>query len=93
MLGLATGHTIWLDVNAAGWSWFVDPTPKDDGDFTTADTGRFQNATGTEHMELDQNFATGAFTFTLDGTVSSGGTVLQADAVKSYWPRHWHKEF
>jgi glucose/arabinose dehydrogenase len=35
-LGLASGHTIWLDDNAAGWGWFVDPTPHDDSEFTTA---------------------------------------------------------
>jgi hypothetical protein len=23
-LGLAAGHTIWLDSNAAGWDWFVE---------------------------------------------------------------------
>jgi DNA-binding beta-propeller fold protein YncE len=34
-LGLASGHTIWLDDNAAGWGWFVDPTPLDDSEFTT----------------------------------------------------------
>jgi uncharacterized delta-60 repeat protein len=34
-LGLASGHTIWLDDNAAGWGWFVDPTPRDDAEFTT----------------------------------------------------------
>ena len=34
-LGLASGHTIWLDDNAAGWGWFVDPTPADDSEFTT----------------------------------------------------------
>jgi probable HAF family extracellular repeat protein len=33
-LGLASGHTIWLDDNAAGWGWFVDPTPRDDSEFT-----------------------------------------------------------
>jgi probable HAF family extracellular repeat protein len=33
-LGLASGHTIWLDDNAAGWGWFVDPTPWDDSEFT-----------------------------------------------------------
>jgi sugar lactone lactonase YvrE len=33
MLGLASGHTIWLDVNAAGWGWFIDPTPADDSEF------------------------------------------------------------
>jgi hypothetical protein len=34
-LGLASGQTIWLDDNAAGWGWFVDPTPWDDAEFTT----------------------------------------------------------
>src|SRR5262249_13341163 len=34
-LGLASGHTIWLDADAAGWGWFVDPTPADDSEFTT----------------------------------------------------------
>jgi uncharacterized delta-60 repeat protein len=34
-LGLASGHTIYLDDNAAGWGWFVDPTPWDDSEFTT----------------------------------------------------------
>ncbi len=33
-LGFASGHTIWLDDNAAGWGWFVDPTPKGDSEFT-----------------------------------------------------------
>jgi hypothetical protein len=34
-LGLASGNTIWLDANAAGWDWFVDPTPWEDPEFTT----------------------------------------------------------
>src|SRR5262249_44702770 len=34
-LGLASGTTIYLDANAAGWGWFVDPTPHDDSEFTT----------------------------------------------------------
>ena len=34
-VGFASGHTIWLDSNAAGWGWFVDPTPWDDAEFTT----------------------------------------------------------
>src|SRR5262249_51852695 len=33
-LGLASGHTIWLDDNAAGWGWFVDKTPGDDAEFS-----------------------------------------------------------
>ena len=36
MLGLASGHTITLDSNAAGWGWFVDLTPRSDSEFTTA---------------------------------------------------------
>src|SRR5207302_9808584 len=34
-LGLAAGHTITLDDNAAGWGWFVDKTPWEDSEFTT----------------------------------------------------------
>src|SRR5207244_11332788 len=34
-LGLASGTTIYLDTNAAGWGWFVDATPWDDSEFTT----------------------------------------------------------
>ena len=33
--GPASGHTLWLDANAAGWGWFVDPTPRNDSEFTT----------------------------------------------------------
>src|SRR5262249_11320233 len=33
-LGLASGHTIWLDDIAAGWGWFVDRTPWEDSEFT-----------------------------------------------------------
>jgi hypothetical protein len=35
-LGLAQGHTISLDTNAAGWGWFVDRTSRSDAEFTTA---------------------------------------------------------
>jgi hypothetical protein len=38
-LGLASGNTIWLDDNAAGWGWFVDPTPGDDSEPTAGDQG------------------------------------------------------
>ncbi len=34
-LGLASSHTLWLDADAAGWGWFVDPTPREDSEFTT----------------------------------------------------------
>ncbi|MDP1805062.1 MAG: PQQ-binding-like beta-propeller repeat protein, partial [Acidimicrobiales bacterium] len=34
-LGLASGNTIWVDDDAAGWGWFIDPTPWDDAEFVT----------------------------------------------------------
>jgi hypothetical protein len=34
-LGFASGNTIWLDDNAAGWGWFIDATPWDDSEFMT----------------------------------------------------------
>jgi hypothetical protein len=34
-LGLASGHTIRLDDNAAGWGWFVNPTRWAGSEFTT----------------------------------------------------------
>ena len=33
MLGRALGTTITLDHNAAGYGWFVDPTPWDNAEF------------------------------------------------------------
>jgi len=35
VLGRTAGHTVWIDRDAAGRGWFVDPTPRDDGEFTT----------------------------------------------------------
>jgi hypothetical protein len=32
-LGETLGSTIWIDRNAAGYGWFVDPTPRDDAEF------------------------------------------------------------
>jgi hypothetical protein len=52
-LGLAACHTIWLAVNAAGWGWFIDPTPWDDSEFTTpgdqGEQGRMDLLTVLEH--------------------------------------------
>src|SRR5262249_47070545 len=33
--GLAFGRTVRLNDNAAGWGWFIDPTPADDSEFLT----------------------------------------------------------
>ena len=32
-LGLAVGKTVYLDVNAAGFGWFADKTPRSDNEF------------------------------------------------------------
>ncbi len=37
-LGLAAGDTIYLDDNAAGFGWFVDPTPHQDEEFARIGT-------------------------------------------------------
>jgi DNA-binding beta-propeller fold protein YncE len=52
-LGMASGHTIWLDDNAVGWGWFIDPTPWDDSEFTTpgdqGEQNRMDLLTALEH--------------------------------------------
>ena len=32
-LGIAIGNTILIDTNAAGYGWFIDPTPADNSEF------------------------------------------------------------
>jgi hypothetical protein len=32
---MAEAGVIWLDINAASWGWFIDPTPSDDSEFVT----------------------------------------------------------
>jgi Ca2+-binding RTX toxin-like protein len=34
LLGSTTGTTIVIDGSAAGWGWFIDPTPQNNSDFT-----------------------------------------------------------
>ncbi|HKB41706.1 MAG TPA: hypothetical protein VKD72_35100, partial [Gemmataceae bacterium] len=46
-LGLATGNVITIDDNAAGWGWFIDPTPSDDSEFRLPGDQGEQN-----HMDL-----------------------------------------
>jgi hypothetical protein len=49
----AFGNTVWLNDTAAGWGWFVDPTPWDDAEFTTpghqGEQGRLDLLTVLEH--------------------------------------------
>jgi hypothetical protein len=52
-LGVASGSTIWLDDDASGWGWFVDPTSGDDSEFTTpgdqGEQNRMDLLTALEH--------------------------------------------
>jgi membrane-associated phospholipid phosphatase len=52
-LGKAAGGVVWLDDNAAGWGWFVDPMPRSDSEFTTpgnqGEQGRMDLLTVLEH--------------------------------------------
>ena len=38
-LGLASGTVIYIDANAAGHGWFLDPTPGQDGEFAPGGPG------------------------------------------------------
>jgi hypothetical protein len=35
LIGPGAKRPNWLDDPAAGWGWFIDPTPRDDSEFTT----------------------------------------------------------
>ncbi|HJZ60204.1 MAG TPA: SdrD B-like domain-containing protein, partial [Gemmataceae bacterium] len=52
-LGTVTGNTVWIDRDAAGHGWFVDPTPRDDAEFPaaagTAAAGRMDLLTVVSH--------------------------------------------
>jgi hypothetical protein len=52
-LGRAADGIIWLDNDAAGWGWFVDPAPRNDSEFTTpgnqGEAGRMDLLTVLEH--------------------------------------------
>jgi streptogramin lyase len=77
-LGLASGNTILIDDNAAGWGWFVDPTPRDDSEFTTpgdqGEQGKIDLLTVLTHemghlLGLEHNAATGDI---MSATLGSG---------------------
>ncbi len=45
-IGELDGTTVRVDTYAAGWGWFVDPTPADAGEFTRAGDGRLMAGAG-----------------------------------------------
>lgn len=46
LLALNAGDVVWIDDDAAGAGWFVDPTPSDDAEFRARGRGRELRATG-----------------------------------------------
>jgi hypothetical protein len=53
LLGQTVGHTIILDVNAAGHGWFIDPTPTDNSEFTGHDGAFAALASGLASGRMD----------------------------------------
>src|SRR5262249_15950338 len=57
MLAYAEGNTITIDANAAGFGWFVDPTPSKDTEYSkTSNPAVLQALRGTAaygHMDLE----------------------------------------
>src|SRR5205823_3615053 len=45
-LGLTSGNTVYVDQNAAGQGWFMDPTPQDDNEFSLSSTDGLIAAVG-----------------------------------------------
>jgi len=43
-LGLASGHTVWVDDNATGWGSYVDKTPRNDSEFSRPNGQGEQNS-------------------------------------------------
>jgi len=56
LLGATTGYTIVLDPDAAGWGWFIDPTPGDNREFSIRLSGEVSEAGSSSpaagHMDL-----------------------------------------
>ena len=56
LLGLASPGVVWIDQDAAGHGWFVDPTPAEHGEFQFVDAGEElraeRNGPAVERMDL-----------------------------------------
>jgi len=55
LLGLADGNSIQIDRDAAGWGWFIDSSPEDDGEFWALEDQVLQakpNNDAVHHIDL-----------------------------------------
>ena len=52
-LAYATGNVVWIDSDAAGHGWYVDPTPSDDSEFDDSEfeDSSFENSYDAAHRE------------------------------------------
>jgi len=53
MVGATVGDQVLIDVNAAGWGWFADPTPEDDLEFSAGANGGLIATEGDASLGID----------------------------------------
>lgn len=51
-LGYAAGQTVTLDDNAAGYGWFIDPTPTDNSEFDLFSGDRYRDQNAQQSIDL-----------------------------------------
>jgi hypothetical protein len=52
-LGLATPGQITLDATAAGYGWFIDPTPHDDAEFSNLKSQILDSKSSDSQLRMD----------------------------------------
>jgi large repetitive protein len=94
-LGLADGNTIYIDRDAAGYGWFVDPTPQLNEEFAATANGQLRavDSRAVDHIDLltvvehelghTLGLADSSLDDLMNGTLGTGvrRNVAEADAV------------
>jgi hypothetical protein len=52
-LGMVMGDTVYIDVNGAGYEWFIDATPEDDAEFTVQDGALVADPASDAYADMD----------------------------------------